>query len=438
MGRFANGNPAWPLYTTLATPFVTNPLTENVSYTLTCQDAPKEKTIAKTVTVAVLPDGYNDPACKDFEWDRVSSFNNASGNYLNNDPNGHPSNVGPLDASGAPVPAADNNVPFEPVYQLGGGTHTIFMKTREPEALSDKLIVTNDLNFDPTGTLGEGPVAGGKKKIEIETESCTVTENLYKEFDYTASNNSMVRFHYWLEDEPINSTTNYLKCTFNVPNLDAGDYVVWGRNGVIAGGGTDNNSYWFAIDRWLTDSTNYIRWEFDPVIPKHCLAFDFWAGAESDKGVAGSDSVTITKGDSVDLWWDTGNIQKAIGAMDSGSLIDPAWPAVKPSDDTPFLSSHVPSPPPYYHSQSLTPSSDGIYVYKLTGVYDISSSTEPKTVTVNVLPSGAPPPSVNGTCGFVVTESHCQEPKTNLCIPPSSLQSPPGVQDYCCRMVMDL
>lgn len=47
----------------------------------------------------------------------------------------------------------------EKLYELSPGKHTLDLYAREPGALLDKIIITNDLTYDPTEIMGDPEVA---------------------------------------------------------------------------------------------------------------------------------------------------------------------------------------------------------------------------------------------------------------------------------------
>ena len=429
------GNPAWPAWPAppaIATTFTTNPLPYEIGYTLKCYDTSDTRHVTETETISVIPAiCMNDATCTDFVWQRARSRNDAGNDNRYDDPLGHPSNVDVLDASGNPVPPADNDTSFEPAYNLSAGSHTLYIKHRETSTTFDKILITSDLGYVPTGLGGTGPV-GDKIWIEAEDYTYKRTWSGYTRVkqNYTAAEFEFLEFYYWMDAWlPSTYYTLHVRYAFVAPV--AGRYVVWGRVGTLNPGG-NGNGVWLGIDADLNpalvppqpdDKYDFVLWD----TLDHgdcCMKIDFWGGAEADKGtMAGTNPAPITLGTPIRLWWETGQMDNVLGEMNSGFDIDYSWLGTKPADETPYQASTLPTPPPppSYNSQTVTPPAVGTYKYILYGMFNGGMRTDPMEVTVVVNP--AVPPVIDGICGEACHETHCNEPASGFCTAPSTLES---------------
>ena len=419
--------------------FTTNPLPYSITYTLKCSDAGNTKSVTKSEKVSVFGPGcWNDPTCANFIWKRVNS-RNVSGNHNQyDDPYCHP---GWSDASGncqaAPTNPNgyvqrdqdfDNNVAIDPIrVHYSAGNHDIVFKRREQGATLDKILVTPVAGgITPSGVGGSG-IVGNSVWMEAEDAVIFGSQLADGEYeDYTASGYKAISTVFWESGITyVHSGYNTMKFNFNIPV--AGDYYIWARVGTkIPSAGI--NSFWVAPDWRDLDGDSYADERYEYVLfdtndhGECCHKFDFWAGTEADKGTpAGSNPPAINVGDSITLYWDSGNITSAMAEMNLAGDYDPTWFGIKQTEESPFLPTHVPAPPPNYNNQTLTPPAAGTYIYQLTGIFNGSLKTETKEVTIDV--GAVAPPVIDGRCGYACDNTHCEIPTEGFCTPPSTISA---------------
>jgi hypothetical protein len=182
------------------------------------------------------------------------------------------------------------NVVEDNTYTLSAGNHTIKFRYRETNTKLDKVLITSDLNFVPTGTgPGTGPTAtpipptatptrtptpgpatatptptpisGGSGNTHLEAEAGVFTAPMLAASDAGASNGQYI----WspsTQDTNCASgaTTGWATYTVNVP---AGTYKLWGRS---LGPDGSSDSFCVQIDNntiqtWHLNTSTVWNWK---------------------------------------------------------------------------------------------------------------------------------------------------------------------------------
>jgi hypothetical protein len=118
------------------------------------------------------------------------------------------------------------------VFTLEAGTHTLIINQREDGTKLDKLLITNDLEYVPTGVGGPGPV-----QLWLEAEEGALRAPMQKAVDDEASSDTYV----WAPNG--GGTGGVAEYRLTVPTT--GTYAVWGR---IISNSSSENSFFVAMD----------------------------------------------------------------------------------------------------------------------------------------------------------------------------------------------
>jgi len=212
-------------------------------------------------------------------------------------------------------------------YTLTAGQHTLTIKNREPGTKLDRLFLTQDAGFVPTGT-GEGVIVTPTPTVTatptptpvptpdsiwIESESAQLTSPMQKASDSSASGGAYIwapQAGWSLSTPP---TTGTATMTFTV--AETGTYTLWGR---IVTPDYSADSYWVSMDR-KTDSV----WHLD--IQPRSTAW-YWEKGETYTLTAGQHTLTIknrepgTKLDKILLTQDAGFVPTGMG---EGVIVTP-------------------------------------------------------------------------------------------------------------------
>jgi hypothetical protein len=164
---------------------------------------------------------------------------------------------------------SDRNASDPVVYKLQTGNHTLIIKQRETGTKIDKILITNHLEFIPTGfgetqTPSEPDPEPELAQILFEAETGYLKPPMQLARDDSASNGEYI----WTPDGSgtyFNPSENagYAEYTFEVPT--AGDYVIWGRVLAING---NNDSLFVSVDDGnysLWDTKRSRNWTWDQV-----------------------------------------------------------------------------------------------------------------------------------------------------------------------------
>jgi hypothetical protein len=140
------------------------------------------------------------------------------------------------------------------VFTLAAGTHTLIIKQREDGTKLNKLLITNNLKFVPTGA--------GKPvlfQLWLEAEEATLSAPMQTALDNEASSDTYV----WVPKG--SGTGGVAEYQFTVPTT--GTYVVWGR---VISNSTSQDSFFVAMDSdsdalWDTKLSGTEVWGWDIV-----------------------------------------------------------------------------------------------------------------------------------------------------------------------------
>ena len=120
------------------------------------------------------------------------------------------------------------------VFNFEAGQHTITIEQREDGTKIDKLLITNDLDFQPEASEdGSEPQDPQSQMIWLEAESAQFSEPMEVTDGYAYVPDGIGSLY-----EPSESA-GYFKLTFDV--LTPGDYVIWGR--ILAVTAADDSFY---------------------------------------------------------------------------------------------------------------------------------------------------------------------------------------------------
>jgi hypothetical protein len=152
------------------------------------------------------------------------------------------------------------------VFTLEAGTHTLVIKQREDGTKLNKLLITNDLKFVPTG-LGK-PVLF---QLWLEAEEAALSAPMQTALDEEASSSTYA----WVPNS--SGTGGVAEYQFTVPTT--GTYTVWGR---VISNSLSDDSFFVAMDSgpdalWDTKLGGTEVWVWDRVIHR--------AGALPGEGV---------------------------------------------------------------------------------------------------------------------------------------------------------
>jgi len=147
-------------------------------------------------------------------------------------------------------------------YALAAGSHTLTFGYREDGARLDRVLITNDAAFVPTGSGPGGPTptptvtptpTPGPTYLYPQAESAALSAPMGTVTDAAASGGQAVMVAAGNNSQAAAPATGHAVLTFNV--TDAGTYKVWGLVSVATNG---DDSFWVRVDSGAWTNWNNI------------------------------------------------------------------------------------------------------------------------------------------------------------------------------------